>query len=266
VLRLCQIVFSTNRPEYLARTLKAQARLDTSCCAVDRILFDDFPKGRDDAAIRRLASDYGYREVYLHDRNMSIGATWRECWDVIRDRAYDYVWHQEDDVELLEPVSVVELIHALRLVPRASQVVLKRQPWYAHETPSEALDSDILCGRLRGEFTKAQVYFTPIASLYPMSRVRFDYYGWYRQHYPDEPIFHRANMNEALIGKALLEESGLVSLHLKNWRGGQLISHIGDYTIGRKLLPHEPGFNTFAHVDPEVRYSSRTGRVYEALT
>jgi hypothetical protein len=261
-MRLCQVIFSTNRPEYLVRTLNAQQLLDTSGCQVDKIFFDDYPKDRDGLVMTTLATDAGYEEIYLHDRNMSIGATWEECWAILRERDYDYVWHQEDDVELLERVSVASLVDVLLAVPTASQVVLKRQPWYAHEEPSRMLSDDLIFDGFRGEFGPAHVYFTPIASLYPMSVVRFDYRAWYKAHYPQDVEWQTTNVNEAMIGKALLEGFGLRSLHLKNKTGGNLIRHIGDYTQGRKLLPGEPGYPAFAGLDPEVKYRSGTGQVY----
>lgn len=260
--KICLAVFSTNRPEYLIRTLEAQRRLDFAGCEVHRMLFDDMPKDRDDDALTAMVNAHGYEEVYLHEKNLSIGGTWQEFWDLIRNRDYDFVFHQEDDVEILEPVAIADLIEVLRITPKASQVVLKRQPWYPHEQRSMAMTTDLRLGKFRGEFTDAQVFFTPIASLYPMDRVRFDYRAWYKAAYPNDPIFHTANINEALIGKALLEERRLTSLHLKNVTGGNIISHIGEYTIGRKLLPHEPGFAPWAGMDPETKYWSGTRKPY----
>jgi hypothetical protein len=261
--RICHAVFSTNRVEYLRRTLAAQRYFDFADCEVERILFDDMPHGRDDEQIREIGSFFGYREIVLHQENISIGATWEEFWSLIRERDYDFVLHQEDDVVLLEPVCLAEMIEVLQIRPDLSQVVLKRQPWYGHEKPSEALGDDFIHKNFRGEFSAAQVYFTPITSLYSMDRVRFDYHAWYRKNYPDEPIFHTANINEALIGKALLEHSQLRSMHLKGSRGQNLIDHIGDYTIGKKLLPHEPGYQAFAIFDPKLKYWSGSGRLYE---
>jgi glycosyltransferase involved in cell wall biosynthesis len=260
--KVCKILFSTNRPEYLARTLAAQRLVDWSGCSVDGIFVDDFPMGRDDNAMRQMATDAGYQEIILHDRNLSVGATWREVWDRIADRDYDYIWHQEDDVEVLEPVKVTDLIRVLQETPRASQVVLKRQAWYPHETPPTAKDDDVLVAGFRGEFTKAGQYFSTMASLYPMARVRFDYRKWYQEHYPTDLRLQRANVNEAIVGKALLEGPGLTSLHLKNATGGNLVSHIGQYTVGRRVVEGEPGFESFAMFDPERRYDSVTGQPY----
>lgn len=260
--KVCQCIFSTNRPEYLTRTLDSHAKFDFTECEVERVFFDDFPQDRDDSAILKLVQSHGYFESYLHKDNMSIGATWEEFWNLIKDRDYDYVLHHEDDAELIHPVKVVDMIEVLRSTPKASQVVLKRQPWYAHESPSAVLTTDLIFPVFRGEYGLGRVYFNPITSLYSMDRVRFDYKSWYRRRYPNDAIFHTANINEALIGKALLEEYGLQSLHLKSSSGGNLIEHIGEYTVGKKLLPHEPGYALFSGIDPTIRYVSGSHAKY----
>lgn len=263
-MRICQVLFSTNRIPYLSRTLEAQSKfLDfTGCEAVDKIFFDDFPLGRDNAQITALAKSHGYQEIYMHDENKSIGATWREFFDLIRERDYEHVFHSEDDILVLEPVNVNLLIDFLESTDNASQCVLKRQPWYVHEKPSEPLDDDLIHGPFRGEFSAAKFYFTPICSLYRMDAVRLDYWRWYAEHYPSETIWQNTNPNEAFCGKCLLEGFGLQSLHVKNREGKNLIEHVGLFTQGKRLLPNEPGYPTFAKYDPEKRYDSRTGQPY----
>lgn len=260
--KICQIIFSTNRPEYLTRTLESQKNLDLSGCAVDRILIDDMPLGRDDKSFLSLVNSYGYNEVYLHAKNLSIGATWQEFWDLIKTRDYDYVFHQEDDVEIIHPFKMLDLIEMLGIAPKVSQLVLKRQKWYPHETESEPFSNDFIHGRLRGEFNGGAYFFSSIASLYSMDRVRFDYKAWYRYAYPNDAIFHSANVNEALIGKAMLEGLDLKSMHVKSEIGLNLISHIGEYTIGKKVLPSEPGYAAFSDLNPEIKYWSGTNIPY----
>jgi hypothetical protein len=124
------------------------------------------------------------------------------------------------------------------------------------------LETDEIFPSFRGEFNDGKVFFTPIASLYPIDRVQFNYHGFYVEHYAHEPIFQNANINEALIGKALLESYGMLSMHLKSREGRNLIEHIGKYTIGQKLLPHEPGFDAWKHLDPTIKYVSGTCNPY----
>ncbi len=260
-MKICACIFSTNRIPYLTRTLESQKLLDFTGCEVHKILFDDYPKGRNDMALIELASAHGYNEMRLHGENLSIGATWREFWDLIRNRDYDFVWHQEDDAVILEPVNVMNLISMIRPAGD-SQIVLQRQPWYHHEKPCSANPGDYVHGEFRGEFNESKYYFTPICSLYPISRVRFDYWKWYAENYPHEPIWQNTNPNEAFVGKALLESQRLMSLHIKNREGKNLVEHIGEYCQGRRLLQGEPGYETFAKYDPEKQYYSATGKPY----
>lgn len=263
-MKICQVIFSTNRPEYLERTLKSQQQfLVTTGLEVTRILIDDMPLRRDNTNIRALASMYGYDMVWLHDRNIGIGATWEGFWAFARNQDWDYIWHQEDDVKILEPVFVMELISMFHSRMDLSQLVLKRQKWYAHESNPEPLPDDYLFHDFRGEFNAGHYFFTPIASLYPISRARIDYKAWYRERYPADAEYQVANVNEAIIGKCLLEGHGLRSMHVKSGTGSNLISHIGEYTIGKKVLPGEPGYADWADLDPEKKYWSGTNRPYK---
>lgn len=90
--RICQVIFSTNRLEFLMPTLEAQERLlDLTGCQVHRVFIDDYPRARSDNLIRELARSYGYDEIILHQENLGLSATWSEFWQLIRGRDYDYV-------------------------------------------------------------------------------------------------------------------------------------------------------------------------------
>ena len=78
----------------------AQRHLNWEGCTVDKIFIDDFPAGRNDVFISNLAETFGYKEQYLHKENLGLSVTWSEFWNLIKDRNYDYVWHQEDDVTI----------------------------------------------------------------------------------------------------------------------------------------------------------------------
>ena len=257
--KICQVIFSTNRIEYLCRTLEAQKLLDFSGCQVDKIFIDDFPKGRNDLLITHLVKLFGYDEVYLHKVNKGLSVTWTEFWNLIRNRNYDYVWHQEDDVEIIEPVKILDLAQLLELDKLLSQVVLKRQAWYSNEQETQALGSDWTWNNYRYE--RQSAIFSPMASLYSMDRVRYSYSDFYAKHYPNE-IYSKINFNEGMIGKALLEDQGLISAHLKTTDGRPFIHHIGDYFVGQRVLPNEPHYDQFAHYDPEKKYYSKNGAEY----
>ena len=260
MIKVCQVIFSTNRLEYLGRTLVAQKNLNFEGCEVDRIFIDDFPKGRNNLLVKTLVNTFGYNEIYLHEQNLGLSVTWTEFWNLVKSRNYDYIWHQEDDVEILEPIRVMDLIELLQLDPSLSQVVLKRQPWYENEKESEALGTDWTYRQYRYE--KDSVIFSPMASLYSVDRVRFSYSEWYKQHYPNE-IYHQINFNEGMIGKALYEGYGLVTGMLKNSQGHNLVNHIGDYFVGKRVLPGEPHYEMFSRFDPEKKYNSRNGYEFE---
>jgi hypothetical protein len=264
-MKLCQVIFSTNRPEYLERTLKSQSLfLNTQGFEVTRILIDDMPLRRNNAKIRALASMYGYETVWLHEKNMGIGATWEEFWAYVRQQDFDYIWQQEDDVVIVEPIEVSELQNILLNHLDLSQLVMKRQKWYKYEKESEPLPDDYIWrDKYRCEFNAGHYFFTPIASMYPARWARVDYKGFYRERYPNDHEFHTANINEALIGKCLLEKWGLHSMHVKGSNGQNLIRHIGEYTIGKKVLPGEPCYSEWADLDPEKKYFSGTNIPYK---
>ena len=255
-MKICQVIFSTNRIEYLTRTLIAQQYLNWEGCTVDKIFIDDFPAGRDDLCISKLVNQFGYNEQYLHKENLGLSVTWTEFWNLIKNRDYDYVWHQEDDVEILEPVRILDLVTLLQLDSTLSQVVLKRQKWYPHEDDTKSLDTDWTF--LNYRYEKSSLYFSPMASLYSMDRVRFDYSNWYKTHYPDTNL-GEINLNEGMLGKLFYESSRMTSGHLKTAGGNKIINHIGEYFVGKRILPNEPGYEQFAMYDPLKKYDSKSG-------
>lgn len=263
-MKVCQVIFSTNRIDYLMRTLKAgRDNLNFEGCEVHKIFFDDYPKGRDNFFITGLVQMYGYNEIYLHEENKGLSVTWSEFWNLIRDRDYDYVFHQEDDVEVLYPVKVLDLISLLQQDTILSQVVLKRQKWYKEESETEALPGDwtFHMSDYHYRYEKNSLIFSPMASLYSIDRVRFNYNQWFEINYPETNL-NSVNLNEGLIGKALYESSQLISAHLKHASGSNLINHIGDYFVGKRVLPGEPNYEQFECFDPLKKYNSRNGAEY----
>ena len=258
--KICAVIFSTNRLEYLTRTLEAQANLDFTGCEVERIFIDDFPKGRNNLLISTLVKNFGYNEIILHETNMGLSVTWSEFWSLIKNRNYDYVWHQEDDIEILKQVSIKDLITILDGDKDLCQVTLQRQPWYFTEGPSQALGSDWTYKNYRYE--KNSAIFSPMASLYSMRWVRYDYSGWLKTTYPDKDWW-TINLNEGMIGKVLYEGQSLVSGKVKDANGGPLIHHIGEYFVGKRVLPNEPHYEHFEKYDPEIKYNSRDGSLYQ---
>lgn len=256
--KVCMFVVGTNRPEYLTRALTSQRNLDWSGIELTKTLCDDMPLGRDDAKMVGISEEYKFDNLYLANENKGIGRTWQMAFDSIKGMDYDYIFHQEDDVVILEHVSMLSMIRMFESRPDLSQLVFKRQPWYPHETQSVPLDDDWCFENLRGEFNLAKQFFTPICSLYPSMAAEIDYQKWYRETYPDNPVLAGGHINEWYIGKMFWEQYKLQSMHVKGIRGQNLINHIGKYTIGKKILPHEQGYANFAGIDPTVKYWSGT--------
>jgi hypothetical protein len=247
--KICQVVFSTNRLEYLIPTLKSQSNLNFYGCEVHKIFIDDYPKTRNDLLISALVNLYGYDELILHKENLGLSATWTEFWNLVKDRDYDYIFHMEDDVEILEPVLVTDLIELLEQDNEISQVQLARQAWYFTDIDPESLETDIVYKNFRYE--KGHRIFSPMASLYPLSITKIPYKNYYEH-----------NHNEGAVAGILANYYGKTSAKVKNFYGRKIINHIGDWFVGKRVLPNEPGYEQFSHYDPDVKYNSKDGSKY----
>jgi hypothetical protein len=91
-----------------------------------------------------------------------------------------------------------------------------------------------------------------MASVYAIDKVKIDY----RQYYD-------FNLNEGLIGKVLFDEHQQVSANVKNFHGKNIVEHIGEWFVGRRLLKGEPHYEQFEMYDPDVKYNSKDGSLYE---
>jgi len=247
--KICQVVFSTNRLEYLIPTLRAQKNLNFYGCEVHKIFIDDYPKTRNDNLIEGLVKLFGFNEIILHKENLGLSATWTEFWDLVKDRDYDFIFHQEDDVEILEPILITDLIELLEKEPEISQVQLARNAWYFQETDPKAEPDDIIYKNFR--YKKHSLIFSPMATLYPSWVTRIPYRNWID-----------FNLNEGMIGKILYDHFGKTSANAKNFHGRKLINHIGEWFVGKRVLPGEPSYENFARFDPDKKYYSRNGDLY----
>ena len=112
-MKICHVVFSTNRIEFLKKTFEAQKKFDYSGLEVHKLFIDDYPLGRNDDFITKFAKSNGYDEIILHNENWGITKTWQQLFDLVKDRDYDYILHQEDDVEIMYPLKVMDMIEIL---------------------------------------------------------------------------------------------------------------------------------------------------------
>lgn len=247
--KICQIVFSTNRLEYLLPSLQSHKFLNYYNCDVHKILIDDYPKNRNNLLVRELARFHGINEIILNEENKGLSLSWTDTWNLIKDRNYDYVFHMEDDVEILEPVLITDLIEILEQNPDISQTILSRQAWYHHEKDPELETDDLIYKNFR--YKKGGQIFSPMASLYSHGVTKINF----RE-------FYNFNLNEGLIGQ-VLRHFGKTSANIKNFHGKNIINHIGEYSVGKRVLEGEPGYEQFGHFNPNLKYSSRDGSLLE---
>jgi hypothetical protein len=249
-MKICHVVFSTNRVEFLKKTFQAQKKFNYSGVEVHKIFIDDYPTGRDDQKLLEFVKFYGYNEVILHKENLGITKTWQEFFDLIKDRDYDYILHQEDDVEIMYPLKVMDMIELLQQDSTLSQIQLKRNNWYDYETEEVGpKEDDVIFKDYRYE--KATPYFWMLTSLYP---------AWIAR----EPILEKTGFNpsESVLANYLMENYNLGAGLLKTNDGGMMVNHIGDYFQGKRVSEGEPGWDRFCSVNPNVKYCSRTGNYW----
>jgi len=248
--KVCQAIFSTNRIEYLTKTLNSQILLDSSGCEVTKIFFDDYPTDRNDFQIEKLVRKYGYEHVVLHKRNVGITKTWQELFDFVKRYDFDYIWHQEDDVQLLYRVRFIDLIAILKENPNISQVQLRRDNWYEFETePIGPSEHDQIWNQYRIE--RNNPYFWMMASLYP---------AWIAKEFDRSK--HEGYPSEASIANFMFKKNNSSVGLLKTLEGEIMINHFGEYSRGIRSAKGDLGWEKFKDYDPSLNYYSRSGKIF----
>ena len=248
-MKILHVIFSCNRLHYLTRTLDSLKNLDYGDHEVTRLIVDDYPRTRNNNIFDLLAKAHKTL-LWLHPVNNGLSVNWSLFFDWLKTTDYDYVLHQEDDVILLEPIKVDDLIEVLESDPKMASVVLQRQPWYFHETESKIEETDTPIKQFY--YSKNIQTFPIIFSLYRKNIVEYpfrEYWGF--------------NINEGMIMVYLEWFHKMYSANLKNSNGGNIIEHIGEESTGRRLLEGEPNWEQFAHMDPNHTYTSREGHFIE---
>lgn len=245
--RVLHVMFSTNRLEYLKRTFESQKHIDFSGLEVHKMFVDDYPKNRDNHFISKFAKLYGFEEINLHHRNLGITSTWEELFKIVQTRNYDYIFHQEDDVEPTQPIKVLDMVEALESDPALSQIQLKRNNWYSFETESYSVKNTDTAFK-DYYIEKGSPYFWMLMSLYPAWISKIDYVKE-TGHCPSEWI----------IAQHLLNKYNLRAGILKAKDGSNLVHHFGDVSKGKRVNENEPGWEKFKNMDPDKLYHSRYG-------
>jgi len=281
-MKICKVIFSTNRPDYLIRTLESFKDLNFNGHEVDGIFVDDYPQGRDDDQIRSIAEQYGYNRVVLHEKNIGLTGTWAHINQLLSDKKYDYVWQQEDDVELIAPLHVDNLIKFLEHDPLMAQVCLSRQLWYPGEIevelskkPGYKYEEDYTkrVEMILAALSDKEVIFAPQVNdedkifesyRYQTFTERFAnmatlYHYWISQ----EPIeqTYGYHPSEGVVMACIRRNNvGYYGSIIRQHDGRPYLNHIGEYSQGIRITKQtDPGGGSFTWMDPSKRYNARWG-------
>jgi hypothetical protein len=250
--KICRLIFSTNRLEYLVPTLSShEQNISFGNHEVHTILIDDFPAKRYNDVFIDISQKYCINELVLHEENKGLTKTWTEAWQYISQQNFDYVWHHEDDVVFFQPIEIDTLIEFLQKNNNICQVNLKRNPWYDFEFNQPLIESrDGIFKDYR--YNTEQDFFWTMSSFYPT---------WITK----EPIVETegCNLGEWPVMKYLKEKFNMKMAILKNQDGSPIVDHIGVYSQGKRVLENEPGWDKFKFFDPLKRYDSKNGQLIE---
>jgi hypothetical protein len=125
-MRLALVVIDDGRPEYLQPTMESLERhLPFSEIGI-KILVND---SGDPAYADQLRIDYPQftRQVHHTERRGLMGA-FLSGWTTALEYQWDFLWHNEDDLVLLEAVDLQAMGWLLRKYPYLAQVMMLRQP------------------------------------------------------------------------------------------------------------------------------------------
>jgi hypothetical protein len=248
-MKICRVIFSTNRPEFLIPTLDSHSKfIDFGDHEVYGIFIDDYPQNRNDEKITEIAKKYGFNHIILHEENKGLTPTWTEIWKYLSTQDYDYIWHHEDDVVFQQSIKIQDLIEFLQQNKNYCQINLKRNPWYEYEIDEPKItNKDMFFKNYR--YDVRDDFFWSMASLYP---------AWVTR----EPIVETegCNLAEWPIMKYFREKRNMKMAVLKNQDGSQIVKHIGFYSQGKRVEKDEPGWDMFGMYDPTKKYDSKNGQ------
>lgn len=248
-MKILHVIFSCNRLDYLTKTLESLENLDYGDHDVTKLIVDDYPRTRNDAIFQLLSKTHNTL-LWLNEENKGLSVTWSAFFDWLKTTDYDYILHQEDDVLLIKPIKIDDLIEILESDDKIASVVLQRQPWYFHEKESQIEEDDTKINKYY--YSKNVKTFPIIFSLYKRSIINYpfkQYWGF--------------NINEGMIMVYLDHFEKMFSATLKGENGENLIEHIGEYSTGKRILKGEPNWEQFDHMDPNKVYTSREGKLVE---
>lgn len=246
--KVAVLFFSTSRYEYLFPMLESfEKNVDFEGTEVYKIFIDDYPKNRDDYFIDYIKTKYKIDNMVLNEENLGYSVSWGKAWSLIPDDV-DYIWHQEDDMEILEKVNILEMINIMENSPtELYQLFLKRNICYEGDND---FVRQIETGKIGTEITVNEKHIVTFRSQWFIAHPGL-YPKWVTQlKYPFNPqegilpptiLQHKPNSYAAIYGNRL---------------DTNRILHLGEYSQGQKCLEGEPGYNTFGQYDKNTTYYS----------
>ncbi len=248
-MKILHVVFSCNRLKYLTQSIESWQNLDYNGHNVTRLIVDDYPRTRNDAIFELLGKTHNTL-LWKNTENLGLSVTWTNFFNWVKSQDYDYILHQEDDVLLKNKINVNDMIECLESDPKMASVVLQRQPWYFTESECRLESADIAFKNYW--YSKNTKTFPIIFSLYKKNIAEYPFQEYWK-----------FNLNEGMIMVYLDYFHSMYSATLKNSNGQNLIEHIGEESTGKRILPGEPRYEFFAHMDPNKFYTSREGKLVE---
>lgn len=138
-MKFCVIIINDGRNDYFEQTMKSfkENVFFPEGSKIHKILIDDWPADRDEAAIKKLAKKYKIDQVVLNEENLGVNKTVKKAWSLIPEDV-DYIWHQENDFVYIKPVQIEILMKVLEN-PIIIQCALVRQAWFQDELEAGSL-------------------------------------------------------------------------------------------------------------------------------
>jgi len=229
-MKILHVMFSTNRIKYLIPTLESLNKLDYGDHTVDKLIIDDYPRNRNPAIFDLVSKVYGFN-VTFNETNLGLSVNWSAFFDWLKEQDYDYILHQEDDVLLNRRIRIDDMINCLESDCKMASVVLQRQPWYFHEQETKIEEGDIPFGNYW--YSKNVKTFPIIFSLYRKSILEYSFREYWK-----------FNVNEGMVMVYLNFFHQMYAATLKGPNGENLIHHIGEETVGKRIEPGEPNWST----------------------
>ena len=257
-MKICKIIWSTNRLEYLIPTLETSRKyIDWGDHEVDGIFIDDMPTGRNDKLIETIAKSYGYNNVILHKENKGITYTCKEGYEFIKglEKEYDFIWHQEDDLIINNYVKVDDLVNYLIENDNKIQARLPYQmDWYKSEEETGHRIEDLPLKEYKNYQIVDGFYWSDVSNFdtsFSLTKRKplFDALrAWEDGVYKIASTGERQEFSEATIYVAISAYTAKVKgdqgLYSYEWcqafydnNKKAFIEHIGEWSWGQRLTP-----------------------------